>query len=565
MAQENLNIRIRAFDKTRAAFRTVNAGLGAIRKTVFNTKTAITGLAGAAGFGLLVKSTIETNRQFQSLEATLKTFLGSSERAAGAFDVLKQFAAQTPFSVQEVTKSFNILIAQGIQPSITALDAFGNIASGSGKSLQQFSEAVTDAVQGEFERLKEFGIKASKEGERITFTFGGVQTEVKNTAEEIQGFLVSLGQTEFAGATAEQAKTLSGAFSNLGDAFDAFKTAIGDAGFNKSINDFSRALSTLLRNSPDVAEAIGRKLAGAVNFLTGVLQQGSGGITAFAADLSSKIVGAATDAVLALQSFTDALARLPGVAKIDFSDTIFSLAELSERLKATAQSAGKEDGGAAKTIEELNTELNRVLEGIGNTSDKLSEGQQALKDYAKAAEDVQASTESAALRGVKALEDSLVNIVTGAESAKEAFRSMAQSILADIARIVIQQQISGPIAAALGSFFASGSTGGTVPPKPTAIGGPVQRGVPRIVGEMGKELFVPSSSGSIVSNKALAAAGVGGGGGITVNQTINVTTGVQQTVRSEIVNLMPQIANATKAAVADSRLRGGSFSKAFGG
>ena len=95
MAQENLNIRIRAFDKTRADFRTVNAGLGAIRKTVFNTKTAITGLAGAAGFGLLVKSTIETNRQFQSLEATLKTFTGSSERAAGAFDVLKQFAAQT--------------------------------------------------------------------------------------------------------------------------------------------------------------------------------------------------------------------------------------------------------------------------------------------------------------------------------------------------------------------------------------------------------------------------------------------------------------------------------------
>ena len=85
-----------------------------------------------------------------------------------------------------------------------------------------------------------------------------------------------------------------------------------------------------------------------------------------------------------------------------------------------------------------------------------------------------------------------------------------------------------------------------------------------MVGERGAELFVPSSSGSIVSNKNLAGAGIGGAG-ITVNQTINVTTGVQQTVRSEIVNLMPQIANATKAAVADSRLRGGSFSKAFGG
>ena len=73
-------------------------------------------------------------------------------------------------------------------------------------------------------------------------------------------------------------------------------------------------------------------------------------------------------------------------------------------------------------------------------------------------------------------------------------------------------------------------------------------------------MFVPSSSGSIIPNKELS-----GGSGVTVNQTINVTTGVQQTVRSEIANLMPQIANATKAAVADSRLRGESFSKAFGG
>jgi len=54
-------------------------------------------------------------------------------------------------------------------------------------------------------------------------------------------------------------------------------------------------------------------------------------------------------------------------------------------------------------------------------------------------------------------------------------------------------------------------------------------------------------------------------GGVVVNQTINVTTGVQQTVRAEIVQLMPQIAQAAKGAVADARLRGGNFSKAMGG
>jgi len=81
-----------------------------------------------------------------------------------------------------------------------------------------------------------------------------------------------------------------------------------------------------------------------------------------------------------------------------------------------------------------------------------------------------------------------------------------------------------------------------------------------MVGERGPELFVPNSQGSIVANKNL-----GGSGGVVVQQTINVTTGVQQTVRAEIVQLMPQIAQAAKGAVADARLRGGNFSKAMAG
>jgi phage-related minor tail protein len=90
-----------------------------------------------------------------------------------------------------------------------------------------------------------------------------------------------------------------------------------------------------------------------------------------------------------------------------------------------------------------------------------------------------------------------------------------------------------------------------------AIGGSVQAGSPYLVGERGQEIFVPNQSGSIVPNNKL------GGGGVVLNQTINVTTGVSQTVRAEIANLMPQIANATKGAVADARMRGGSYSKAL--
>jgi hypothetical protein len=56
---------------------------------------------------------------------------------------------------------------------------------------------------------------------------------------------------------------------------------------------------------------------------------------------------------------------------------------------------------------------------------------------------------------------------------------------------------------------------------------------------------------------------VGGGDTVTVNQTINVSTGVQQTVRAEIKQLMPQIADSAKAAVVDAKRRGGSYGRAF--
>lgn len=54
-------------------------------------------------------------------------------------------------------------------------------------------------------------------------------------------------------------------------------------------------------------------------------------------------------------------------------------------------------------------------------------------------------------------------------------------------------------------------------------------------------------------------------GGVVVNQVINISTGVQDTVRAEIKNLMPQIAEASKVAVAQETRRGGSYSQMITG
>jgi phage-related minor tail protein len=161
------------------------------------------------------------------------------------------------------------------------------------------------------------------------------------------------------------------------------------------------------------------------------------------------------------------------------------------------------------------------------------------------------------------LEDGFTNafmsILDGTESTKDAFRSMAKAVIAELYRVLVVQRLvgsigGGGIVGAIGNIFPALTN--------SASGGALMAGQASVVGEHGRELFVPSTSGRVLSVPQAKAA-MGGGGGVVVNQTINVTTGVQQTVRAEIKSLMPQIADSAKAAVLDAKRRGGAYGSAF--
>ena len=134
----------------------------------------------------------------------------------------------------------------------------------------------------------------------------------------------------------------------------------------------------------------------------------------------------------------------------------------------------------------------------------------------------------------------------------------------------IQQQIEermskGNIFKDILGVFTGGSatTGTTLPGQKSAGGGTVQQGNPTLVGERGPELFVPQSAGSIKNNSDTKSIG-GGGGGVNVTQNLNFAVGITNTVRAEIMNMLPAIQQSTISAVADAKQRGGKFSKAFG-
>jgi len=172
---------------------------------------------------------IDVTAEFQKLEASLVTVTGSTEAAAEAFDQIKLFASETPFALTEVTDAFIKMQALGLKPSEEALRSYGDTASSMGKSLNQMVEAVADAATGEFERLKEFGIRASQQGDQVALTFGGVTTTINKNANEIQKYLIELGEANFAGGMTRQMETVGGQLSNLSDQWDKTFAAIGNA------------------------------------------------------------------------------------------------------------------------------------------------------------------------------------------------------------------------------------------------------------------------------------------------------------------------------------------------
>ena len=223
---------------------------------------------------------------------------------------------------------------------------------------------------------------------------------------------------------------------------------------------------------------------------------------------------------------------------------------------------------------ELAFEANKVNEKIEEQGHVFDLVRNSMRDItAIDIRDFFSKTSTAAEDAAKKMKDSMqgfsdsmkssfeagfMSMVDGTKSVKDAFRQMAIDIIAQLYRVLVVQRIVGSFDAAAGT--GSGIVGGIMKLAGgffRANGGPVSGNQPYIVGERGPEMFIPNRSGTVIPNKNL------GGGGVVVQQTINVTTGVQQTVRNEIQTLLPQIAEASKAAVLDARRRGGSFANAF--
>jgi hypothetical protein len=232
-------------------------------------KSAGLALAGAFSVGAFAsfgKEVLAVTAEFEKFGAVLGNTLGSDALAKLKLKEIEDFAAKTPFSVQELTASFVKLANQGFKPTGDEMRKLGDLASSTGKSFDQLAEAILDAQTGEFERLKEFGVRAQDAGDKVIFTFKGVQTTVDKSSEAIRKYVTSLGDAEgVSGSMAVISETLTGKISNLGDSWDQMLVSIGSntAGvFSSVISIISEAVNSITEFNKELNIASKFKIEG---------------------------------------------------------------------------------------------------------------------------------------------------------------------------------------------------------------------------------------------------------------------------------------------------------------
>lgn len=227
-------------------------------------------LLGGLGFEQLAGSIFNTRSQFQQLEISFNTMLGSADKSKQLMDELIQTAAHTPFDLSSVTSGAKQLLAYGTEAKDVnkTLVQLGDIASGLniplGELVYLYGTTVSQGRMFTMD-LRQFmgrGVPLAEElGKILHQNTTEVQESVskgKVTSDIFKEAIANMTQAggRFGGLMEQQSKTLEGQWSNIGDSIQQAFNEIG----KKSEGVFSSGLSiisAMVENWQEVIKVIG--------------------------------------------------------------------------------------------------------------------------------------------------------------------------------------------------------------------------------------------------------------------------------------------------------------------
>ena len=547
MALDNqLNIKLNAIDNTSKAFNSVKG-------SILSLRTALIGL----GIGTLVNSIIDITKEFENLRTTLRFVTGSLEGGQRAFSLLRNLSKETQFSTSELSNAFITLQNAGLEPTEQLLRTFIDTASTTANSLDTlndltrlFAKGATGAGIGA-QSLSQLASKGIPVFQILERELGLTRSQLTKFADDAEGSAIILEALEkglaktFGGASALRAGDLSNVIKNLLENFKGVADLIAtDGGFANSFKELLKTFGDLLKTLSPIIALFGTLL----NFVTELANVGL-----VLLNNSLKLVLGTLDKV------AKGLGKVVGFGSGITINTSPTVGEDEDRTKAPPEIKDKTLIGILKG--ELQGQVTLADLAFKNLNRTIAEG---------------------AVAGIKNISVALAESIVLGKKLTDSLRELAQKVLVKILSGLIEEQIIRLSLIALdqirlfiakqqtaeiikqntllnqrqatdsggdlfGSLFKIGASlfgGGDITGTEGSFaeGGSVRGGMPITVGERGREMFIPSSNGTILPNQDLGANGMN----INFNIQANDVRGIKELLidnRATIINLVNQGAN----------------------
>ncbi len=502
----DVKIVITAQDKTKKAVSSVNKGFGALKRSAFGVKSAIAAVAGATGMGLLIRNS------FKTIDALAKTSdkLGLTTEALIS---LRHAAEQTGVGANTLDMALQRMtrrIAEAAQGTGEAKSALRELGLDARALAAMSPDQAFREIAGAMEEV-------DSQSDKVRLAFKLFDSEGVNLVNTLK--LGKSGLNEMAREADSLGMTLS--------RIDALK-----------IEQANDAISRATGAVGGLANKISVELAPVVVDLSNAFINLSGHIQgAFNQGTKPKQIGFMLELEKAVEKLSLSYLEL----KLSILEVLASLSTGFDSALASTKSAVRDQTWEFIKASNALDNYNDGLEKAANANVKLKSNVAVPALIDKPMDlsmGFDIKNQSKFMGNLKEMSGGIIDLQNQGQgmvegfagslgttfaqalaTGKFAFKDFATSMLLDLTALIIKIALFNAIKAGLsaigfGGIF--GASGGSVTAESKAAGGGLNRGRPFMVGEQGRELFVPKTDGQLVPNHKL-----GGGDPLTVNFNIN--------------------------------------------
>lgn len=269
------------------------AGVSGVSDEMKKMKTLITGFIAAYGGKKLWDLLIGSNAEMEQYTTSLEVMLGSASKASAMIEKMRDFAAKTPLTLENVISGGSLLMSYGVDESnlIDTMTKLGDLASGNAEKMDRITLAygqmlAKGKVTGEeLMQMTEAGVPLQTAfAESIGVTgeeFSKMVSAGKVGIDDLNKAITELttGNGKFAGMMEKQSQTMQGMLSTLQDNVSEFFRKMGEGAFGEVKSALQEASDLLVEWEEDGtldrwAQGVGVMLKNLIAFLKTAISVG---------------------------------------------------------------------------------------------------------------------------------------------------------------------------------------------------------------------------------------------------------------------------------------------------